>query len=83
MKGILQVFYVLFSAIIFTAAIQNEILIWGSPFLGLFALVPLYIALKRSSSYLEASLLTGLQIFTVHLLSSFWLGNFRDFVPFS
>ncbi len=83
MKRILQVFYVLFSAIIFTAAIQNEILVWGSPFLGLFALVPVYIALKQSTSYLEASLLTGLQIFTVHLLSSFWLGNFRDFAVFT
>ena len=79
MNRIIQVFYVIFSAIIFSLAIQNEFIPFGSPFLGLFALAPLYLALKNSRSYLEASLLTGLQIFLVHLMSSFWLGFFRDF----
>ena len=83
MNRIIQVFYVIFSAIIFSLAIQNEFLPFGSPFLGLFALAPLYLALKNSRSYLESSLLTGLQIFLVHLMSSFWLGFFRDFAIFT
>lgn len=83
MRRILQVFYVIFSAIIFAAAIQNEFLPFGSPFLGLFAIAPLYLALRNSSSYLESSLLTGLQFFILHLLSSFWLGFFRDFAIFT
>lgn len=83
MRRILQVFYVFFSAIIFAAAIQNDFLPFGSPFLGLFALAPLYLALRNSCSYLESSLLTGLQFFTVHLLSSFWLGFFRNFAIFT
>ncbi|MBO5691798.1 MAG: apolipoprotein N-acyltransferase, partial [Spirochaetaceae bacterium] len=83
MNRILQVFYIFFSAIIFSLAIQNEFLPFGSPFLGLFALVPLYLAIRNSSSYLESALLTGLQTFLVHLMSSFWLGFFRDFAIFT
>lgn len=83
MRRILQVFYVSFSAIIFAAAIQNDFLPFGSPFLGLFAITPLYLALRNSCSYLESSLLTGLQFFVLHLLSSFWLGFFRDFAIFT
>lgn len=83
MNRIIQVFYVIFSAIIFSLAIQNEFLPLGSPFLGLFALTPLYLALRNSSSYLESALLTGLQTLLVHLMSSFWLGFFRDFAIFT
>lgn len=83
MRRILQVFYASFSAIIFAAAIQNEFLPFGSPFLGIFALAPLYLALRNSTSYLESSLLTGLQVLLVHLMSSFWLGFFRDFAIFT
>lgn len=83
MNRILQVFYIFFSAIIFSLAIQNEFLPFGSPFLGLFALAPLYLAIRNSSSYLESALLTGLQTFLVHLMSSFWLGFFRDFAIFT
>lgn len=83
MNRILQVFYIIFSAIIFSLAIQNEFLPFGSPFLGLFSLVPLYLAIRNSSSYLESALLTGLQTFLVHLMSSFWLGFFRDFAIFT
>jgi len=83
MRRILQVFYIIFSAFIFSMATQNELLLLGSPFLGLFSLVPLYLALRNSKSFLESSLLTGLQTMTVHLISSFWLGNFRDFAIFT
>ncbi len=83
MNRIIQVFYVFFSAIIFSLAIQNEFLPFGSPFLGLFALAPLYLALRNSSSYLESALLAGLQTLLVHLLSSFWLGFFRNFAIFT
>lgn len=83
MNRIIQVFYAVFSAIIFSLAIQNELLPAGSPFLGLFALAPLYLAIRGSSSYLESALLTGLQVFLVHLISSFWLGFFRNFAVFT
>ncbi len=83
MRIILQVFCATFSAIIFSAAIQNELLPFGSPLLGLLALAPLYLALRGSRSYLESSLLTGLQLLLVHLMSSFWLGFFRDFAIFT
>jgi apolipoprotein N-acyltransferase len=83
MLRFLQVFYALFSGFLIAVAIPNEIFLFGSPFIGLFALIPLYIALSRSKSYTESFFLCGLQALTVHLLSSFWLGNFKDFAVFT
>lgn len=83
MRRILQVFYAIFSAFITSLAIQNELLLQGSPFLGLFALVPLYLAFTKCQSYHEAGLLLGLQMSIVNLISSFWLGNFKGFAIFS
>jgi len=80
---ILQVFYALFSAFITATAIPNEILTFGSPFLGLFALVPLYISISYSRTFKSAGRLCSLQMGTVHLLTSFWLGNFKDFAAFT
>jgi apolipoprotein N-acyltransferase len=83
MKGFVQVFYVIFSSIMMALAIQNEILPFGSPLLGLFSLVPLYMALSRCSGFKKAGLLTSLHILLVHVLSSFWLGYFKDFAVFT
>ncbi len=83
MSRILQVFYILFSGIILSLAIPNEILYFGSPFLGFISLIPLYIAISKSHSYKEAALLNGLHAITVHVLSSFWLANFKDFAIFT
>ncbi len=79
MTILLQVFYVFFSAIIESFAIPNEFLLFGSPILGLFSLVPLYLALFNSKSFKEAGLLLSLQFTLTHLLSSFWLAFFKDF----
>ncbi|MBQ2314420.1 MAG: apolipoprotein N-acyltransferase [Treponema sp.] len=65
------------------AAIPNELLPLGSPFIALFSLVPLYIALYRARTCRETFLLMFLQALTVHLGSSFWLANFRDFAVFT
>ena len=83
MKGILQVFYAFFSSIIMAFAIQNEFLLFGSPVLGLFALVPLYLALAECNSFKKAGLLTALQMLCTHVFSSFWLGYFKDFAVFT
>ncbi|NLM00109.1 MAG: apolipoprotein N-acyltransferase [Treponema sp.] len=83
MKRILQVFFALFSSIILSLAIQNEFIPFGSPFLGLFALVPLYYAISQSTSYAQAGLLFGIQISFTNIFSSFWLGFFRGFAIFT
>ena len=83
MKGILQVFYAFFSSIIMAFAIQNEFLLFGSPVLGLFALVPLYLALADCDSFKKAGLLTALQMLCTHVFTSFWLGNFKDVAVFT
>lgn len=84
MKSVLlQVFCALFSGIIEGAAIPNELFLHGSPLLALFSAVPLYTALYRAKSYRESFLLFFIQTLTVHLISSFWLANFRDFALFT
>jgi apolipoprotein N-acyltransferase len=83
MSKFLQVFYVLFSAILVSLAIPNELLPLGSPYIALFSLIPFYIAIFRCKSYREAFWLSGLQIFVVHLISSFWLAFFKDFAIFT
>ena len=80
---ILQVFCAIFSGIIEATAISNEILPFGSPFLALFCLVPLYLAVARAKSYRESFWLFFIQTSVVHLISSFWLANFHDFAIFT
>ena len=79
MNRFLQVFYILFSALMVALALPNELFHFGQPLIGIFSLVPLYKAFTNFSSYKEAAALTGLHTFTVHLCSSYWLGFFKDF----
>lgn len=83
MSAILQVFYAVFSGLVLACAIPNEFIMFGSPFLGLFSLVPLYIALTNAKSYKEAGFLGGIQASITHLISSYWLANFKDFAIFT
>ena len=77
--SILQVFCAVFSGIIQGTAISNSLSHLGQPFFALFALAPLYLALYTSKSYRRAGLLFMVQIFTVHMISSFWLANYHEF----
>lgn len=80
---ILQVFYSVFSSIVTALAVPNEFIRLGSPILGMIALVPLYIAVSGAKSFNKAGLYTGLQLFFTHILSSYWLGRFKDFAIFT
>ena len=80
---ILQVFYAIFSGIMEATAISNELYSFGSPFLALFCLVPLYLAVFRAKSYAESFLVAAMQILTVHVTSSFWLANFHGYAVFT
>lgn len=79
----LQVFRALFSAAALSLAIPNEFFLRGLPLAALVALIPFYMALARCRSYLSSILVSALQIFTVHMLSSFWLAFFKDFAAFT
>lgn len=83
MNRILQVFCSIFSGIALGLAIPNELLIFGSPVIGLFSLTPLYIAIIKSKTYKEAFWLCALQGAVTHIISSFWLGNFYGFAAFT
>ncbi|WP_407396836.1 apolipoprotein N-acyltransferase [Treponema sp.] len=80
---VLQVFYAVFSGVIEGFAIANEFIPYGSPFLALFCLAPLYIALYKSKSYKESFVIFFIQVLTVHLISSYWLANFHGFAAFT
>ena len=83
MMQILQVFYSIFSGIVTSLAIPNELFLLGSPLLGIIALIPLFVAISKAKSFREAGFLTGLQLFVTHMLSSYWLGRFKDFAIFT
>ncbi|MDO4507155.1 MAG: apolipoprotein N-acyltransferase, partial [Spirochaetales bacterium] len=80
---VLQVFYAVFSGVIESSAIANELIPFGSPFLALFCLAPLYLALYRCKSYKESFVIFFIQVLTVHLISSYWLANFHGFAAFT
>lgn len=79
MDLILQVFYSVFSSIIFGLSLPSEFCLTGIPWLTVFALIPFYIAIKNSKNYFHAFLLGFIQTCVTHLISSFWLANFKDF----
>lgn len=47
------------------------------------ALIPLYIAAKSANSYKNAAGIFALDALVTHILSSFWLANFKDFAIFT
>ena len=79
----LQVFYAIFSGLSEAAAISNEILPFGSPFLALFCMIPLYKALYNATSFRQAFWIFFAQTITVHVISSFWLANFHGYAIFT
>ena len=84
MTLILQVFYSVFSGVMLSAAIPNEIYSFGCPVLAFIALIPLYLNIRYyCKSFGRAFLLSFIQVLTTHLLSSFWLAFFKDFAIFT
>lgn len=71
------------SAVLLGLAIPNEFLRYGSALIGLFALIPHFLALKNSKSFKESCLLCFIQCITAHLISSWWLGLFEGFAIFT
>ncbi len=78
-----SLFSVLLSAILLSLGIPNEFFKLGSAVLGLAALVPLYVALLKAPNWRRGGLLGGLMMMLVHLMSSFWLANFKEFAIFT
>ena len=83
MTLILQVFYSVFSGLLLTLGIPNELFLLGNPFYAFISIIPYYIAIKNCKKYRYAFLLGFVQTITTHLTSSFWLANFKDFAIFT
>ena len=83
MALILQVFYSVFSGLLLTLGIPNELFLLGNPFYAFIAIIPYYIAIKKAKNFRHAFLLGFIQTITTHLCSSFWLAYFKDFAIFT
>lgn len=69
----------LLSAAAFAAALPNEFLAYGSPVLGLIALVPLYAAFRVAPD-VRTAMRTGAVFGAIStMLSNYWLANFGEF----
>lgn len=66
-----------------TAGIPNEALYFGFPLAGLTALIPFYLALSKCRNFREAGLSTSLLAGCIHITSSFWLANFKEYAIFT
>lgn len=67
------------SAILLPLALPNEIFDWGIPWLGVIALVPLFVALIEARSTKEAIRLGALFGAVSTALGNYWLAFFGDF----
>ena len=84
MELILQViFSSVFSGLLLSAAIPNEVYLFGCPVFTLFAFIPLYLIFNKIKDFKLAFLAFFLQTLTTHLVSSFWLAYFKDFAIFT
>ena len=84
MELILQViFSSVFSGLLLSAAIPNEIYLLGCPFYTLLAFIPLYLIFNKIKDFKTAFLVFFIQTLTTHLISSFWLAFFKDFAVFT
>ena len=71
------------SAAMLALGIPNEIFSTGAGILGLFALVPLYLAIYQTKRWWQAGLCGSLMMTLVHVFSSFWLAYFKEFAIFT
>ena len=83
MALILQVFYSVFSGLMLTLGIPNELFLLGNPFYAFISIIPYYIAIKNARNYKQAFAFGFIQSITTHLFSSFWLAYFKDFAIFT
>ena len=83
MTLILQVFYSVFSGLLLTLGIPNELFLLGNPFYAFIAIIPYYFAIKNAKNFKQSFLFGFIQSFTTHMTSSFWLAYFKDFAIFT
>ncbi len=81
--AILQVFCAIFSGILQSLSIANDIFDFGSPVIALVCLSPFYLAFYSCRSYGESFRLFSIQALTTHVISSYWLANFHGFAVFT
>lgn len=74
-----RVLLIITSSVLFALALPNELFLFGNPLVALIALVPLYIALRRTSSWRSAARLGALFGLLSTILSNFWLMFFEDY----
>ena len=76
MQVVLQAF---FSALLFAAALPNEVFLQGFWPLGFIALVPLYLSLRGSASFGKAALCGAVFGSASHAFTSYWLFFYKGY----
>jgi apolipoprotein N-acyltransferase len=71
--------WTVFSALLSALSQPNEIFLYGNWLLGLFCLVPLYLALTHTQKLKEAGILGVIFGAFHHALTSYWLFFYKDF----
>lgn len=71
--------FTLFSAVLLPLALPNELFVRGVPIVGLFALVPLFLALYKATSIKTALRLGALFGAVSTALANYWLAFFGEF----
>ena len=74
---------VIFSAILLSLGIPNEVFHFGNSVMGLVCFIPLYYVFFRSDSKHKTALMYSFFVSLTHLFSSFWLIHFQDFAIFT
>ena len=78
MAGVKPVAFAALSAVLFAAALPNEVANYGVPALGLVALIPLYAALREANEMRVALWVGGVYGALSTVLSNYWLANFGE-----
>lgn len=70
---------IIFSCIVFSLAIPNEIFTFGNPFFGVIALIPAFYAVANSPNYKFTLILGFIWGLLANALGSYWLFFFKDY----
>ncbi len=68
-----------FSALLLSLAVPNELAYYGNAFVAFFCLAPYFLALRKTRTYKGAAMLGFIFGTVSHAVSSYWLYFFKDY----
>lgn len=77
--GVMNVVASVFSALLLSLAVPNELAYYGNAIVAFFCLAPYFVALRKTRTYKGAALLGFIFGTISHAVSSYWLYFFKDY----